>query len=1054
MSTVKQTQSPFLRGLAEAVIGQRRAIIVVIALITAVLGFFAAKQKVIINPATVVPQSHRYIQATNEVERVFGSKYLVVIGISAAQGDAYQPVVLDKVERLTRELEMMPGVVKRTLMSLSSKHAKRIAGSVDGFEVHPLMPSVPATAAQVAALKSAIAENPVYKDTVMSADGKTATILLELEENADGFSAMLKNVHRVVDAAKSDAVRIDISGNPVFLEKAELFAERIGILFVLAVLVIGLLHWEAFRTWQGFIIPLVTALLSVVWGTGIMGIAGIPMDIFNSPTPILILAIAAGHSVQLLKRYYDEFTLLAPTMPGVQANLEAVVQSFIKTGPALVIAGGVAAIGFFSLVLFDIQTIRAFGVFTGLGILTAVLLELTFIPALRSMLKPPSARQLAIEHKIRFWDKLVRYFLGLSATPAQRRVVFAVWGVIGLVLLGGWNLIQIDNASKTFFSERLSLVQEDSRLNLQTGGTNALYLMVDTGKADGMKDPAVLKAIENLTQKARHYDEVGKTMSIGDFLTRMHRAMNADAIEFNRLPESKELIGQYLFLYSMSGEPDAFDAWVDSDYRRGKVAIFLRTNSNAYIAALVKDLEQQAGATFPAGVNVRFGGEVSQTLAVTEVMVNAKLLNICQVLGVIFVVSALAFGSIRAGLFVLVPLVAVVLAVFGVMGYTGIPLNIPNSLIAAMAVGIGADYAIYLLYRTREACLEGAPLTEAVTSAMLSAGKACLFVATAVAGGYAVLLLSYNFNVHVWLSMFIVLAMIVSVVATLTLLPALMLATRPSFITQSRGNARMAVAAIGLACVGLLGYAGAAKAAELSANDVMTRNDDATRVPASVGQARFTLIGKDGGQRQRDTVAYTKLVPGSRDSMRMVRFLSPSDIKGTATLLIEHANADDDMWVYLPALKKVRRLVAANKRDGFAGTDFSYGDMMGYQVDDWQHTALPDDTIDGAPCHVIVSVPKSDKVRQETGIGKRTSWIRKDNFVAIKVETVDLNNQPLKRYQFSDVKPVGKAKWQAMKMEAENIANKHRTSIHFSDFKVSDTLADDMFKPAALERAQ
>ncbi len=80
MSTVKQTPSPFLRGLAESVIRHRRAIIVVIALITAVLGFFAAKQKVIINPATVVPQSHRYIQATNEVERVFGSKYLVVIG--------------------------------------------------------------------------------------------------------------------------------------------------------------------------------------------------------------------------------------------------------------------------------------------------------------------------------------------------------------------------------------------------------------------------------------------------------------------------------------------------------------------------------------------------------------------------------------------------------------------------------------------------------------------------------------------------------------------------------------------------------------------------------------------------------------------------------------------------------------------------------------------------------------------------------------------------------------------------------------------------------------
>ena len=1053
MSSNFRASETMLRNVAESVIKHRRWIITVIALITVILGFFAAKQKVIINPATVVPQSHRYIQATNEVERIFGSKYLIVIGISAKQGDAFQPVVLQQVEHMTRELERMPGVVKRTLLSLSSKQAKSIDGTAEGFEVHALMPSVPKTDAEMAKLKQAILNNPIYRDTVISADGKTATILLELQENADGFSSMLKGVHTLIDASKNDAIQIDMSGNPAFLEKAEHFADRIGILFGLAVLVIGILHWEAFRTWQGFIIPLITALLSVVWGTGIMGIAGIPMDIFNSPTPILILAVAAGHSVQLLRRYYEEFSVIGSKLDAVAANREAVVQSFIKTGPALVIAGGVAAVGFFSLVLFDIQTIRAFGVFTGLGILTAVVLELTFIPAVRSLLKPPSAQQIAIEHKVRFWDKLITFFIGLSASPSRRRNVFVIWSVIGAILMGGWYFITIDNASKTFFSERLPLVQEDARLNLQTGGTNVLYIMVDTGQADGMKDPAVLQAVEKLTAKAQKYSEVGKTLSLVDFLKRMHRAINGDKPEFNQLPDSRDLIGQYLFLYSMSGEPDAFDAWVDSDYRRGKVAIFLRTNSNAYIANMVQDLEKQA-ADFPKGVKVRFGGEVSQTLAVTEVMVNAKILNICQVLGVIFVVSALAFGSISAGVFVLMPLIAVVFAVFGVMGFFGIPLNIPNSLIAAMAVGIGADYAIYLLYRTREACLEGVALPDAVNRAMASAGKACLFVATAVAGGYAVLLLSYNFNVHVWLSMFIVLAMIVSVIATLTLLPALMLSIQPSFITQRGGNARLAVGVIVVSSLALLVYAGTARAQTLTASEIMTRNDDATRVPGSVGQAKFTLIGKDGNQRQRDTVTYTKLQAGSRDSMRMVRFLFPTDIKGTATLLLEHSNAEDDMWVYLPALKKVRRLVAANKKDGFAGTDFSYGDMMGYKVDEWQHTLQADESVDGVACYVIATNPKTDKVKQESGIGKRVTWVRKDNFVATRMETTDSNNQPLKRYRFTDIKSVGKAKWQAMQLEAENIESKHRTRIVFSDFKVSETLADDLFKSSNLDRQE
>ena len=128
-----------------------------------------------------------------------------------------------------------------------------------------------------------------------------------------------------------------------------------------------------------------------------MGLLGQPLDIFNSPTPILILAVAAGHAVQLLKRYYEEYEQAA----GRRAcrlgrdQREAVVRSLVGVGPVMMIAGGVAAIGFFSLMVFAIPTIRAFGIFTGIGILSAAVLEMTFIPAVRSLLKPPDDKDLS-----------------------------------------------------------------------------------------------------------------------------------------------------------------------------------------------------------------------------------------------------------------------------------------------------------------------------------------------------------------------------------------------------------------------------------------------------------------------------------------------------------------------------------------------------------------------------------------------------------------------------------------------------------------------------------
>lgn len=109
-----------------------------------------------------------------------------------------------------------------------------------------------------------------------------------------------------------------------------------------------------------------------------MGLFKQPMDIFNSPTPILILAIAAGHAVQLLKRYYEDFDrLIAQGMEPKAANSEAVVQSLVRVGPVMVLAGGIAAAGFFSLLTFNIPTIRSFGIFTGIGIISTLVIEMT-----------------------------------------------------------------------------------------------------------------------------------------------------------------------------------------------------------------------------------------------------------------------------------------------------------------------------------------------------------------------------------------------------------------------------------------------------------------------------------------------------------------------------------------------------------------------------------------------------------------------------------------------------------------------------------------------------
>jgi uncharacterized protein len=154
----------------------------------------------------------------------------------------------------------------------------------------------------------------------------------------------------------------------------------------------------------------------------------------------------------------------------------------------------------------------------------------------------------------------------------------------------------------------------------------------------------------------------------------------------------------------------------------------------------------------------------------------------------VFVLTSLVFRSLLAGLLILTPLVATVFANFGFMGLAGIPLNIPTALVSAMAVGIAADYAIYLAYRMREELRSDIPEAQAIHRAFMSAGKATIFVSTAVAGGFGLLVTSWGFNVHLWMGLLIALAMLVSAYSTLTIFASLILTLRPHFIFNGRAR--------------------------------------------------------------------------------------------------------------------------------------------------------------------------------------------------------------------------------------------------------------------------
>jgi predicted RND superfamily exporter protein len=1033
--------------------------VIIAALLVTVLAVFQASSiKIVIDTNKLMPQSNPYVSTSTDIEQIFGSKHVVVVGVHPKQGDIWQPHVLSKIQRLTEDFRQVPGVVKDNLMSLSAKRAKGITGDTEGLVVKPLMGRVPADAQEMRQLREAIQANPVYRNAIVSDAGDLAAVIVEFADEPMGFRTIMDKVNAVVDAQRDDSVEIYVGGLPNFVSQIEMYSERMAVFFPLAILILSGVLYAAFRSVQGMLLPLVTALLAVAWGIGVMGAAGIPMDAFNATTPILILAVATGHAVQLLKRYYEEYEALQvrAELTSKEANRQAVINSLTKVGPVMIAAGGVAALGFFSLVVFEISSVRTFGIFTGIGILAALILELTFIPALRSIL-PVNRRRKGQGVGAGLWGWAIRRIAtGVNSARGRGRI-YAGALVIMAGAAAGTALIVEDNSVKRYFAPTESFQRNDQELNKRLGGTNTVYLLIEGRDVDAIKEPAVLKAMHDMQDYLSTEPGVGKTLSLADFVRRMNRAMHGDDPTYDTIPDDRELISQYLLLYSMSGEAGDFDSYVDYDYRRAKLTAYVKTDSTAYAAQLIKKIRARADQTFPAGVSVRIGGSAPQDQALNEAMVKEKLLNIAQIAGVVLIVSSLLFRSLIAGLLVLTPLLLTVLFNFGLMGWSGILLNIPTSLTSAMAVGIGADYSIYLLFRLREELRGEIDAEAAVRRVLLSAGEAILFVATAVAAGYGVLLFSEGFYIHMWLAILIVSSMLMSAMAALLLIPSLLLSLRPAFMFKTEPRlpvARATAIGLGAALVAAVSLAPEpAWAADLDLIKLMERNQLVTKVPYSRAEATFTLINKNGLERVRKVRGLTRLDANGYDNQRVTRFLSPQDVKGTVSLMLEHSYKDDDMWIYLPALRKVRRLVSNNKKDSFVGTDFSYGDVIGYRVAEWNYQLLREEVVDNQPCWVVEALPRTDEVKDSSGYSRRVAWIRQDNAMTVRSEYWDSNGEKLKLIVYQDILQVDKQgdRWQAMLMEASNLQTKHKTVIRFDRYVVNPVPASE-FTVEAMNR--
>lgn len=251
-----------------------------------------------------------------------------------------------------------------------------------------------------------------------------------------------------------------------------------------------------------------------------------------------------------------------------------------------------------------------------------------------------------------------------------------------------------------------------------------------------------------------------------------------------------------------------------------------------------------------------------------------------------------------------------------------------------------------------------------------------------------------------------------------------------------------------LLAIAVLMAAYSVDAQNLSGRDIIKKVKDNPDGETRYSKLDLVLEKSNGSKRERKVESWAMDI--GDDTKTMMFFTYPGDVKGTCFLTWDYdqIGKDDDKWLYMPALKKTRRISgSSSKTDYFMGTDFTYDDMGDRNIDEDDHKFLREETIDGHACYVVESIPKDKREIYS----KKISWIRKDCFMGIKVEYYDKLNKLHRVLNISDIKQV-QGFWTRGKMVMENVQTKHKTVLTFSDIKYNLKIDADLFTVSKLEK--
>ncbi|MBE3063585.1 MAG: MMPL family transporter, partial [Spirochaetes bacterium] len=687
-----------MNPFSDFVIRFRVPIIVATLLVTAVLGFFIKDTTINSDILSYMPKNDPAVKLNAYISERYGGTQLAVVALES--DDVFTAEGLARVASLTATLAGIDGVLSVTSLT----DVMDIRKSADGLEVGKLVEpgAIPRTAEGMERLREYVLGKDIYRGRLVSADGKATVVVARIDEKADK-SRVAKEIRGAVEQMRVPE-KVYYAGLPFQLIEIDRLVvdDMIRLIPLAAALIIAALA-ASFRSVRGVVLPLVAVGISTVWVIGIMALIRIPFSLITNVLPVVLMATGSAYGIHVVSAF-NETGAAGDRRAGARAALAGIAL------PVLLAAVTTMA-GFLSFLFGSYLTmIREFGLFASLGILLSLIVSLTFVPAVLSFLpakRPRMPRRARSDAPRSVVPRRMRPGLlgGLGGLVLKHnRAVVVVGAIVLAASVAAMPFVKREVDIISYFRTGTDIRAAEDLMRERFGGSITIQVLVQ----GDIREPAVLHRMKAMEGFLRGQPGLHNVSSIVEIVEQMNDAMG-DGLE---IPDSRAKVDNLWFLFE--GEEQLDRMVSPEDAGEAVISATLEKLNSRELDGFVRNIGRYASASSSPECAFQLSGMASTYQKMDSALKSSQIWSLALAIVFMFACNLYLLRSLSGALIGLTPIIFTLFVLFGVMGATGIPLDVATVLIGSISLGMGIDYSIHFLSRYRRELAEGRERAEAL----------------------------------------------------------------------------------------------------------------------------------------------------------------------------------------------------------------------------------------------------------------------------------------------------------------------------------------------------